>query len=85
MASRSTAAQRRHAALRSALGGAFQIIEIDSGPGNPYEIPREAHSVLTDHYVDRPGHPTVEALQRVVNLIRSRIAPEEPDDLGDPA
>lgn len=76
---------QRFAALRAALGGAFEIIQIDSGPGNHHGIPRSAHSVLTDHYVDRPGHPTVEALQRVVNLIRSRIAPQEPELPDDPA
>lgn len=70
----------RFAGLRAALGGAFEVIQIDSGPGNAYELPRSAHGVLTTHYVDRPGHPTVQALQRVVTVIRSRIAPEEPGE-----
>ncbi|MFO7253430.1 MAG: dienelactone hydrolase family protein [Actinomycetes bacterium] len=64
--------------LRRALGAAFDLIEIDSGPGNPYGLSPDAHHVLTTGYVDRPGHPTVLALARVVNLIRSRVAPEEP-------
>ncbi|MEV5411868.1 dienelactone hydrolase family protein [Thermopolyspora sp. NPDC052614] len=66
----------RFAALRAALGPAFEVIEIDSGPGNPHGFPPSAHTVLTGQYVDKPGHPTVEALQRVVNLLRSRLAPE---------
>lgn len=67
----------RFAGLRAALGPAFEVIQIDSGPGNHHGIPRTAHSVLTHEYVDRPGHPTVEALQRVVNLLRSRLAPDD--------
>jgi len=64
--------------LRRVLGAAFDLIEIDSGPGNPHGLPPDAHHVLTEGYVDRPGHPTVQALARVVTLIRSRVAPEEP-------
>jgi len=47
--------------LREELGPRFIAVEIDSGPGNPHGIPRSAHSVLTRHLVDEPGHPAAAA------------------------
>src|SRR3546814_4570910 len=44
--------------LREALGDRFVAVEIDSSRGNPHGIPAIAHSVLTEHLVDEPGHPT---------------------------
>jgi dienelactone hydrolase len=65
----------RFEALRRELGDAFVAVEIDSSPGNPYGIPRDAHSVLTVHFVDEPGHPTRDALDQVLALFRTRLAP----------
>ena len=45
-------------ACASELGDAFIGVEIDSSKGNQWGIPRMAHSVLTEHLVDEPGHPT---------------------------
>jgi hypothetical protein len=59
--------------LREALGDAFVAVEIDSSPGNPHGLPANAHSVLTEHLVDEPGHPTREALDRVLDLFRERL------------
>jgi dienelactone hydrolase len=59
--------------LRRELGPAFEAIEIDSGPGNPHGIPQSAHSVVTTDLVDRPGHPTHEALGRVLGRFRERL------------
>jgi dienelactone hydrolase len=59
--------------LREELGDKFIAIEIDSGPDNPHGIPRRAHSVLTRHFVDEPGHPTREALEKVVAFFRERL------------
>lgn len=59
--------------LRRALGERFVAVEIDSSPGNPYGIPRGAHSVLTEHFVDAPGHPTREALDRVIAFLREQL------------
>ncbi len=59
--------------LRAELGERFEAIEIDSGPGNPWGIPRRAHSVLTVDLVDEPGHPTRAALERVVAFLRERL------------
>ena len=59
--------------LRRELGDAFIAVEIDSSKGNPYGIPRAAHSVLTEHFVDEPGHPTREALDRVLAFFKERL------------
>jgi dienelactone hydrolase len=61
--------------LRRELGDGFEAIEIDSGRGNAYGIPRTAHSVVTKDLVDREGHPTRAALDRVLALFRERLAP----------
>jgi dienelactone hydrolase len=61
--------------LRRELGDAFIAVEIDSSAGNPHGIPRTAHSVLTQHLVDEPGHPTREALDRVLAFFAERLGP----------
>lgn len=61
--------------LRDELGGAFEAIEIDSGPGNRHGIKRTAHSVVTVDLVDREGHPTHAALERVLGFFRERLRP----------
>ena len=63
----------RFARLRQELGDSFVGVEIDSSPGNPHGIPTNAHSVLTEHLVDEPGHPTRDALDRVLDLFRERL------------
>jgi dienelactone hydrolase len=63
----------RFETLRRELGAGFEAIEIDSSPGNPHGIPRTAHSVLTVDLVDREGHPTRAALDRVLSLFRERL------------
>ncbi len=59
--------------LRRELGDRFIAIEIDSSPGNPHGIPRTAHSVLVYDLVDEPGHPTREALERVIAFFVERL------------
>jgi hypothetical protein len=63
----------RFETLRRELGDAFIAIEIDSSKGNPHDVPRGAHSVLTEHFVDEPGHPTREALDRVLAFFKERL------------
>jgi dienelactone hydrolase len=63
----------RFARLRQELGDGFVGVEIDSSPGNPHGIRKRAHSVLTDDFVDEPGHPTRDALDRVLDLFRTRL------------
>ena len=63
----------RFETLRRTLGEAFESIEIDSSPGNPAGIPEHAHSVLTVDLVDEPGHPTRDALDRVLSFLEARL------------
>ncbi len=65
----------RFASLRHALGQRFIAIEIDSSSGNAHNVPRTAHSVLTHHFVDEPGHPTRLALDRLLEFFQQRLQP----------
>jgi dienelactone hydrolase len=69
-----TSPGERFARLRDELGDRFLGIEIDSSRGNPHGVPRDAHSVVTRHLVDEPGHPTRIALDRVIAFFRERLA-----------
>ena len=63
----------RWARYKEELGDNFIAVEIDSSPGNPNGIPKAAHSVLTEHFVDQPGHPTKDALDRVLAFFRDKL------------
>jgi len=63
----------RFETLRRALGDGFVAVEIDSSPGNPHDIEKAAHSVLTEELRDEPGHPTRDALELVLDHFRSRL------------
>ena len=63
----------RFETLRRELGDGFIGVEIDSSEGNPWGISKRAHSVLTEHFVDEPGHPTREALDQVLEFFRTRL------------
>jgi dienelactone hydrolase len=64
----------RFAHLREVLGDRVIAIEIENRKGaNPHGIPRMAHSVVTEHLVDEPGHPTHDALLRVLEFFRERL------------
>jgi dienelactone hydrolase len=63
----------RFETLREALGDGFIAVEIDSSKGNPHGIRRRAHSVLTLDLVDEPGHPTQDALERVLRFFDERL------------
>jgi dienelactone hydrolase len=63
----------RFATLRRELGERFEGIEIDSSPGNPYGLGRTSHSVVTKDLVDEAGHPTRQALDRVLGFFRERL------------
>ena len=66
--------KERFETLRRELGDRFIDVEIDSSEGNPYGIPKNAHSVLTEHLVDEPGHPTHDALNQVITFFKDRLA-----------
>jgi dienelactone hydrolase len=64
----------RFTTLKARLGDAFEVIEIDSGKGNPDGLGRGAHSVLTDQVREVDGHPAYEARKRVVAFLTERLA-----------
>ncbi|MCP2168636.1 dienelactone hydrolase family protein [Goodfellowiella coeruleoviolacea] len=66
----------RFATLRARLGDAFEVIELDSAPGNSGGFGKDAHSVLTRELRDEPGHPALLARERVVRFLRERLTPE---------
>ena len=55
-------------------GDAFEVIELDSSPGNAGGFSKTAHSVLTGEVRERDGHPAFEARKRVVAFLRERLA-----------
>jgi dienelactone hydrolase len=64
----------RFATLRAELGDRFIGVEIDSSKGNPWDIPRTAHSVVTENLeADDPEHPTAKALAQVLDFFRTRL------------
>jgi dienelactone hydrolase len=65
----------RWARYKAELGDNFVGVDIDSSPGNPHDIKKAAHSVLTEELVDQPGHPTKDALDRVLAFFRDRLQP----------
>ena len=65
--------RERFQTLKNRLGDAFEVIEINSGPGNPGGFSRMAHGVLTDQLREVDGHPAYEARKRVVEFLRSRL------------
>jgi len=64
----------RFKTLKDRLGDAFEVIEINSKPGNEHGIGRMAHSVLTDQVREVDGHPAYEARKRVVEFLTQRLA-----------
>ncbi len=65
----------RIAALRSRVGDAFEVIELDSSPGNAAGFKKTAHSVLTHEVREEPEHPAYQARARVVEFLRERLSP----------
>ena len=61
--------------LREELGDNFEAIEIDSGPNNTFGNSRFAHSVLTMHLIDKEGHPTLAARDRVLSFLHENLDP----------
>jgi dienelactone hydrolase len=65
----------RFDALSRRLGDAFEVIELDSSPGNAGGFSPRAHSVLTSEVRDIPGHPAQLARARVVAFLHRHLAP----------
>ena len=62
----------RFAFLRQQLGDAFVAVELEDEDANP-EAVMKPHSVLTEHLIDEPGQPTREALDKVLDLFRTKL------------
>ncbi|WP_345069323.1 dienelactone hydrolase family protein [Leifsonia kafniensis] len=69
-----TSPRARFDTLRARLGDAFEVIELDSSPGNPAGFTTGAHSLLTNEVREVPGHPTIAARDRVVEFLKERIS-----------
>jgi dienelactone hydrolase len=69
-----TSPKDRFATLRARLGDAFEVIELDSAPGNPAGFTKRAHSVLTGEVREQPGHPALAARERVVEFLREKLS-----------
>lgn len=65
----------RFGTLRARLGDAFEVIELDSAPGNAGGFAKSAHSVLTAEVRETPGHQALAARTRVVAFLRERLTP----------
>lgn len=63
--------------LKDELGDGFVDIQIDSSFGNAHGIKPIAHSVLTTDLVNKEGHPTYEALQRVLAFFHNKLDTEK--------
>ncbi|MHA6764987.1 dienelactone hydrolase family protein [Streptacidiphilus sp. PAMC 29251] len=70
-----SAPRARFAVLRERLGDAFEVIELDSSPGNSTGFRKSAHSVLTTEVRDQPDHPALAARRRVVEFLHERLTP----------
>ena len=63
----------RFQTLKARLGDAFEVIEIDSSPGNAGGFGRMAHSVLTREVREEEGQQAYEARKRVVEFLKERL------------
>ena len=63
----------RFTTLKDRLGDAFEVIEIDSSPGNAGGFGRTAHSVLTVEVREVDGQHAYEARKRMVEFLKERL------------
>lgn len=63
----------RFKTLKDRLGDAFEVIELDSSPGNEHGFGRMAHSVLTLEVREVENQPAYLARQRVVQFLKERL------------
>ena len=70
----SSAPRTRFASLKTKLGDAFEVIELDSSSGNPDGYSTGAHSVLTSEVRETPPNSAYETRQHVVEFLRRNIS-----------
>jgi hypothetical protein len=67
------APEARFATLREHLGDAFEVIQLDSSPGNPDGFAKSAHSVLTGEVRETPGNAALAARARTVAFLHKHL------------
>jgi dienelactone hydrolase len=72
-----SAPRERFATLKARLGDAFEVIELDSSPGNADGFSKGAHSVLTGEVRESPENSAFRARERVVEFLRERLTPDK--------
>ena len=65
----------RFATVQARLGDAFEVIQLDSSPGNPDGYAKGAHSVLTGEVRIDPPNSAFDARERVVAFLQRRLQP----------
>jgi dienelactone hydrolase len=70
----SSAPRARFAGLTARLGDKFEVIELDSSPGNTGGYAKSAHSVLTGEVRENPENSAFAARERVVEFLRSNLS-----------
>jgi dienelactone hydrolase len=65
--------KERFTTLRAQLGDAFEVIELDSGPGNADGYGKSAHSVLTRDLREDPPNSALKARTRTVEFLRQHL------------
>ena len=68
------ASASRFRTLKARLGDAFEVIQLDSSPGNPGGFAKSAHAVLTDEVRDDPPNEAFDARDRVAAFLRERLS-----------
>ncbi|WP_329000563.1 dienelactone hydrolase family protein [Kribbella sp. NBC_00709] len=63
----------RFSTLRAQLGDAFEVIELDSAPGNPDGYGKGAHAVLTAEVRDNPPNSAFQARARTVEFLKEHL------------
>ena len=68
-----SAPTERFAYLREQLGAAFEVIELDSSPGNAGGFASGAHSVLTVEVREEPPNQAHAARERLVAFLHEHL------------
>lgn len=58
--------------LRDQLGDAFIGVELPNSAANPAAL-IPPHSVVTEHLIDRPGEPTRDTLDAIIDFFRQKL------------
>ena len=62
------------AGLKARLGDAFEVVQLDSSPGNPDGFAKGAHSVLTGEVREDPPNAAFDTRALVVEFLRTQLA-----------